>query len=433
VECQGCAPPLVCDPQGQCVCPPLKTCADYPNQCGTFSDGCTGTVTCDCPDAGPCSDGGCCFAKTCADFPGQCGTLSDGCGGTIDCTCADGGVCADGGSCCLPKTCQDLGKNCGQWPDGCGGMTPDCGMCGSGRTCVDGVCTCVDAGSPCAGKQCGTVVDPCDGTIVNCGTCPPDPHYACVNNQCVCTPDTCESLGKNCGTWPAGCGMPDLNCGICPPDPNAFCNNGVCQCTPDACPGGPNQCPDGCGNSVPCSCGPDYEKCSAGACVCAQDAWEPNDGVASAKGFVDPSLPASDPSNTFNDTDNRSVARAPNVHAAQNNDWYVVRVVDANLNGTAVADLRLTEIPSPSDYDLHVFWTCSAGNSDVTCNVGTASQCQGTACCRSLRAGSADEQVNASLRCKPSSPATGLLYVAVAPFAWQNTCAHYKLTVTVSP
>jgi hypothetical protein len=79
--------------------------------------------------------------KTCAQLGAQCGTVSDGCTGTLDC-----GVCADGLSCvsnkciqCAPQACLQMESTCGVTSDGCGG-TIFCGMCPAGLRCLNGTC-----------------------------------------------------------------------------------------------------------------------------------------------------------------------------------------------------------------------------------------------------------------------------------------------------
>jgi len=61
-------------------------------------------------------DGSACVPGTCATLGKTCGTWDDGCGGTVTC----------GSACCTPSTCAALGKTCGDWDDGCGG-TVSCG------------------------------------------------------------------------------------------------------------------------------------------------------------------------------------------------------------------------------------------------------------------------------------------------------------------
>lgn len=77
----------------------------------------------------------CCAPTTCASLGYECGSWSDGCGGTLNCgTCSLGYTCSNGICMCTPTTCSNLGKQCGSWPNGCGG-TLNCGTCSSGYTC----------------------------------------------------------------------------------------------------------------------------------------------------------------------------------------------------------------------------------------------------------------------------------------------------------
>ena len=91
--------------------------------------------------------GGGCTPLTCADYPGQCGSLSDGCGGsgTITCTCSSG-FCS--GGVCVPCNCFLNPKfQCGNgclfigifpaWWKKCQCIPPGCGLA-TGTTCPDG-------------------------------------------------------------------------------------------------------------------------------------------------------------------------------------------------------------------------------------------------------------------------------------------------------
>ena len=190
----------------------------------------------------------CVPTKTCADYPNQCGSaLSDGCIGTLDCssTCLPPTICLPDETCGEPSQCVPncTGAACGG--DGCGGS---CGTCTDGAACVDGQCV-TDCTPSCDGKSCGD-----DGCGASCGSCSDTEN--CVDGQCVteCTPD-CD--GKTCGD--NGCG--DV-CGVCEPD--FVCTDGQCEssCTPD-CDGktcGDNGCGDVCG-----VCEPD-SVCVAGTC-----------------------------------------------------------------------------------------------------------------------------------------------------------------------
>lgn len=170
---------------GECVCQPQ--CQD--KECG--DDGC-GNSCGKCPSGKVCQNGKCvatCTPKTCLQLGKECGSWSDGCGGTINCgQCSSGYFCNNGKCLCQPNC---TGKECGS--DGCGGS---CGICSGGYYCDSfGKCksNCVPS---CAGKECGS--DGCGGS---CGTC--QIGYKCKNGKCeyVCQPD-CN--GKECG--PDGCG-----------------------------------------------------------------------------------------------------------------------------------------------------------------------------------------------------------------------------------
>jgi hypothetical protein len=128
---------------GICVCV-LKTCADYPGQCGTLPNGCGGSIVCNpCTGVQTCNAGVCCTPKTCAaDYAGQCGTgLTDGCGGTINCNICTVGQTCNAGVCCTPKTCADYPGQCGTaLSNGCSGTINCANACGGGQTCSGGMC-----------------------------------------------------------------------------------------------------------------------------------------------------------------------------------------------------------------------------------------------------------------------------------------------------
>lgn len=158
----------------------------------------------------------CAPSKTCADYPNQCGSaLYDGCVGTLDCR----GACLPPNVCLPDETCGTTSQcvpdcaiaECGS--DGCGGT---CGLCGDAATCIDGQCTsnCI---ANCDGKNCGT--DGCDGS---CGTCAAG--STCIDGLCIedCSADC---IGKICGD--DGCGG---TCGEC--DADTICISGTCEIPP---------------------------------------------------------------------------------------------------------------------------------------------------------------------------------------------------------
>jgi hypothetical protein len=96
-----------CSKNGQC-CSGL--CAPAPGKTSVAGGG---AVCCAPGQVTNATTGACCTPKTCADFPGQCGTFSDNCGGTLPCqgaTCQRGadvpaGTCNCNGTCC-PVGCR---------------------------------------------------------------------------------------------------------------------------------------------------------------------------------------------------------------------------------------------------------------------------------------------------------------------------------------
>jgi MYXO-CTERM domain-containing protein len=101
-----------------------------------------------------------CKPLTACPSPDNCGTLSDGCGGTVTCgpACAAPKTCGGGGTpnvcgCAGAKTCP-AGMTCGTAPDGCGGMVT-CGTCGAGQTCVNNACVAGPGGDAGPGNDAG--------------------------------------------------------------------------------------------------------------------------------------------------------------------------------------------------------------------------------------------------------------------------------------
>ncbi len=281
----------VCTPRTSC--PPGYT-------CGSFPDGCGGSIncgTCVAPDT--CGGGGTpsvcgrsgCTARTCG--AGMCGLIGDGCGGSVNCgpcaapdTCGGGGVPSVCGHwTCTPSTCP--AGACGPIANGCGGLitcapctAPDtCGGGGIPSRCGHSLCT----RTTCAAQSatCGLIADGCGATL-DCGTCPPGTTCGGGGraNTCgsmVCTPTTCAAQGANCGPIGDGCGGL-LDCGTCtPPD---TCGGGGtpsrcghAPCVPTTCAAQHANCGpigDGCGGTLDCG-GCDASKCAGCAvsgCTC---------------------------------------------------------------------------------------------------------------------------------------------------------------------
>jgi hypothetical protein len=264
------------------VCTP-KTCTDFSNQCGSFSDGCSGTLTCGCSSGKTCSNGICvstCTPTTCSALGKTCGSWSNGCGTNLNCgTCTSGNTCNNGvcQTTCTPKTCSNFANQCGTFDNSCGG-TLTCG-CAYGKTCSSGVCvnntntTCTPRTCSYYPSSCGVLSNGCGGSIT-CNIC--TGNNTCVNNVChaptSCTPATCSSLGKTCGSYDDGCGSV-LNCGTCPTvSTNSGGGGGQPSCVLKSCSDHPGQCGafiDGCGKTIYCNC--TLGECENGICVTTCD------------------------------------------------------------------------------------------------------------------------------------------------------------------
>jgi Cys-rich repeat protein len=192
-----------------------------------------------CPAGQDCANGTCtgCQPKTCADFLNQCGEISDGCSHTLNCACSTG-CCDTATKTCQPGTVDGL----------CGVGGADCRLCPPRQTCggggVPGVCGDSCGGCPdgqiCLGGQCCPVTQQCNGACCPSGS-------GCLNGQCCPGPRLCAS-----GCCPEGqicrgttCCAPENTCGIaCLPAP---CDLSRCEtCNPmsgtcEVC-GGPGHC-----------------------------------------------------------------------------------------------------------------------------------------------------------------------------------------------
>jgi len=138
------------------VCPPCNpfTCLDYPGQCGTFSNDCSGTITCPCTCDGTIS--------SCGVYP-TCATCAANCVGIIrnynpSCT---GNVCTYSTETCAPSECTAFG------PPTC---LPGNGGFTRSRTCYTAGCT---------PSQC-TNTPYTDIQTTNC-----NPGYTCSDGTCV--------------------------------------------------------------------------------------------------------------------------------------------------------------------------------------------------------------------------------------------------------
>jgi hypothetical protein len=214
-----------------------------------------------------------CSPSTCAQMGKKCGTWGDGCGGTIPC-----GACPEGMSCSATGQCQGqctdgifeiptvslnasgsaasagAGKTFPAWlaydvgnPDGC----KDCMrqlVVGVGKT--PGFCT--DLGVPPAcpastsGSANGTLKAPVlpgsypitaalttqSGCAAAMDAFASDPAAKTVGSLQVpaggCQPKSCAAQNKDCGAWDDGCGF-EITCGDCS-SPDICVASGKCSC-----------------------------------------------------------------------------------------------------------------------------------------------------------------------------------------------------------
>jgi hypothetical protein len=250
---------IVEEDTGPCV--PTKGCDELEAECGHPEDDCGNPLDCgdDCSDSNnpaseyyTCGGGGedykCgCKPKSCDDAL-VCGTFDDGCGGTLECgdecegqynTCGGGDTPYKCG--CSPMLGACAGAQCGTAPDACGG-TLQCGShgggCSDGRTCNGSKqCECKSDAQLCVGR-CGSItIDGCSATCTPCpptlctgacgGDCTcPGTGALCANGAC-CTPEpqatTCGSA--TCGTQTNNCGQV-VSCGSC--SEGSQCAQGQC-------------------------------------------------------------------------------------------------------------------------------------------------------------------------------------------------------------
>ena len=324
VNCGKCADGEVCNENGICgvPCSPKKCDTDFKDlECGTFDDGCGGTVTCGTCPGGVCdqSTNTCCKAKSCsADYKDKCGDdLPTGCGtATIDCNCGSPKKCTTNGgdspappkgnpgTCCTPKTASSYAGQCGKkLSNGCGG-TIDVG-CPTNLFCVNNQEGKVgEEPPPGVAGTCCTPQGSCDDEAAGkCesipNSCRPNgqPPRSCSDN---CKGSTPSCVGGNCCTPAAACGTNECNvtkpgngCGsdrvcACPGGRTCLCDGHPCgpdDTDPGVCTAaltcsqvaGANGCgtdlDNGVGGTIDCGCGTGH-KCSetapgkVGTCKC---------------------------------------------------------------------------------------------------------------------------------------------------------------------
>ena len=300
-------------------------------------------VTYVCPDG--CSGGACiCIPKTCSQLKRQCGTWGDGCGGTVNCgSCSSGFDCQNGTCVCVPSTeiCDNKDNDCdGSTDEGlvqqCG--TSDVGACEYGTsTCSAGVWGSCQGNIDPRPEVCdGVIDDDCDGIVDNgcscvngrtkeCGisnageckygisTCANGSWGDCVG-EVIPSEEVCDNKDNNCdgivdNNLTQQCGI--SNIGDCMYG-TSTCSAGVwgsCQGNidprPEVCDGIHDEDCDGvidegcqCIDGQTKSCGSDIGECIQGIQICSSGLW------GACLGEIGPSTELCD--NKDNDCDNQT-------------------------------------------------------------------------------------------------------------------------------
>lgn len=195
----------LCQPDGTCACVPAcsdKVCG--PDGCGESCGTCDSGQVCT-------TAGQCCTPTTCAaiyqemcqypedcDVYGICGTFDDGCGGTIDCgncthpciSCQDhicrpipGGEVCGANTCCFNQCCVNASQ----------------GVCGLQSRCLGGNCcplgwSCCDARDGSGRSSCYNIQTYCQGQgLLCCGA-----GNTCCQDEPCCTSDAQCTGGRRC-------------------------------------------------------------------------------------------------------------------------------------------------------------------------------------------------------------------------------------------
>ena len=143
--------------------------------------------------------------NTCAAMNYQCGTFTDNCSKTVTCNSCNSSEKCVNHKCvpnsCTPKTVCNKDYECGRMHDGCGWYV-DCGTCPAGLKCNPNThkCGTCDAYVYCpAAYVCGTINDTCGGEV-NCGRCPSG--YSCNYEEHKCEDDSWKKrLGMGLGIF----------------------------------------------------------------------------------------------------------------------------------------------------------------------------------------------------------------------------------------
>ena len=235
------------------ACAKITSCPS-PDNCGTISDGCGGTVSCGSTTCAPldaCHTAGTCTGNVCSNPVAVNGTAcNDGSACTTADACANGTctgtpvVCANGDQCNDPGTCAPATGVCSAPVPKAGAVAcTDNNGCTTGDVCTNGACVgapvvctngdaCHDPGT-CQGDAgvCSAPTAKSDGTACS-GTDRCTQSYTCQAGACtagnpvVCTAQdechdvgTCSSADGACSNPPKGDGTP---CSI------GTCRGGTC-------------------------------------------------------------------------------------------------------------------------------------------------------------------------------------------------------------
>src|SRR5262249_14115969 len=153
-----------------------------------------------------------CVRSTCADHPNSCGIFSDGCGGIVNCTCPAGSTCGSNGACSAPPgPCAffNNGGACTPTEQRFVDKSPDCYNCMANCGCLDDVIL-GDTGHECGdvtgnavkGGKTGTArsqlcLDTLDCIMKGTATKPVPPNMSCASTDVtICY---CGSLGGGNG------------------------------------------------------------------------------------------------------------------------------------------------------------------------------------------------------------------------------------------
>lgn len=116
------------------------------------------------------------------------------------------------------------------------------------------------------------------------------------------------------------------------------------------------------------------------------------------------------------------------LHAAGDEDWYQLSIVDGNDGGNPRIVVDLSGVPAGSDYAVHAYFDCAPdGRNDTTCTTGTDDDTVEQGCTGS---GGVD-RVELATECATADE-NGTLWVRVRAPSWGGSCGSYTVRVTVT-